>query len=232
MPQVPPPSNPQPGEKYPRAIIVTGGASNVGSCAIQLAASAGYEVLSTSSPKNFAHVKGLGASHVFDYNGVTLVVDLLRALEGRELVGAFTVGANADQICAAVMKERLSKTPELPTRKFVALAGGAQRSPESIQDFLGSYRFMGGSMTMMGKNAMNKMLTGINVKFILIVGLADPESCVSRVYLDFLGPALAEQQFVPAPEPQIVGQGLHKINEALDLNKKGVSAKKIVVSLS
>ena len=231
MPMVPPPPNPGPGRRFPRSIIVTGGASNVGSCAIQLAASAGYEVLSTSSQKNFAYVKGLGASHVFDYNSETLVADLVRALEGQELVGAFTVGANADEVCAAVMKQRLSKSPELPTRKFLALAGGAQRSPDSIKGFLGSCRLMGGFMTMMGKHMINKMLTGIEVKFILIVGLVDPESCVSRVYLNFLGPALAQKQFVPGPEPQVVGQGLHKINEALELNQKGVSARKIVVSL-
>ena len=231
MPKVPPPPNPGPGEKHPRAIIVTGGASNVGSCAIQLAASAGYEVLSTSSSKNFAYVKGLGASHVFDYNSETLVTDLVHALEGRKLEGAFTVGANADQVCAAVMKERLSKMPELSTRSFIALAGGAQRSADSIQGLLGSYRVMSGFMTMLGKNYINKLLTGIEVKFILIVGLVDPESCVSHVYLDFLGPALAQKQFVPGPEPQVVGRGLHKLNEALDLNKKGVSAKKIVVLL-
>ena len=231
MPQVPPPQNPQPGKKYPRAIIVTGGASNVGSCGIQLAASAGYEVLSTSSPKNFAYVKSIGASHVFDYNSTTVVADLVRALEGRELVGALTIGGNANEVCAAVMKERLSKTPELPTRKFIAMAGGASRSAESLKGFLGTYRFLGGFMAMMGKNTMTKMLSGIEVKFILIAGLVDPESCVSHVYMDYLGPALAAKQFVPGPEPQVVGQGLQKINEALEVNKKGVSAKKIIVSL-
>ncbi|OIW25918.1 GroES-like protein [Coniochaeta ligniaria NRRL 30616] len=231
LPQVPPPPNPQPGKKYPRALIVTGGASSVGTCAVQLAASAGYEVLSTSSPKNFAYVKGLGASRVFDYNSPTLVADLVRALEGRELAGAFTVGANADAVCAEVIKERLSQTPELPTRKFVALAGGARRSPESVRGFLGTYRVMSGMMGMMGRNAVNKMLTGIEVKFIMIVGLVDPKSCVSRVYLDYLGPALATGQFVPAPPPLVVGRGLDQINEALERNQKGVSAKKIVVSL-
>lgn len=231
MPQVPPPPNPPLGKRYARAIIVTGGASSVGSCAVQLAASAGYEVASTCSPKNFAYVKGLGASHVFDYNSATLVVDLVHALKSRELVGAYTVGANADVVCAAVMKERLSSTPDLPTRKFIALAGGARRSPDLFKGFFGSYRLMSGMMTMMGKNAMNKMLTGIEIKFIMIVGLVDPESCVSHAYLDFLGPALAQKQFVPAPPPQIVGRGLDRINEALELCQKGVSAKKIVVSL-
>ncbi|KAF7361240.1 GroES-like protein [Mycena sanguinolenta] len=231
MPQVPPLRNPRSPGKHPRAVIVTGGASSVGSCAVQLAASAGYEVLSTSSPKNFAYVKGLGASHVFDYNSKTLVADLVRALEGRELAGAFTIGAGADQVCAAVMKERLSKTPKLPTRKFIALAGGSGRDPKSLEGFMGTIRLMGGMMSMMGKNAVNTMLTGIEVKFVLIRGLVDPESCVSHIYTDFLGPAMAEGQFVPAPEPQVVGRGLDKINEALELQKKGVSAKKIVVSL-
>ena len=231
LPQVPPPPSLQPGKKYPRAIIVTGGASSVGSCAVQLAVSAGYEVLSTSSPKNFAYVKGLGASQVFDYNSKTLVTDLVNALEGRELAGAYTVGEHADRVCTEVMQHRLSQTSELPTRKFIALAGGGRRSPDSIQGFFGAYRMMSGMMTMMGKNAVNKLLTGIEVKFIMIVGAARPESCVARVYLDFLGPALAQKQFVPAPVPQVVGRGLDKINDALDLNKKGVSAKKIVVAL-
>ncbi|KAM0817745.1 putative GroES-like protein [Seiridium cardinale] len=82
--------------------------SRVGSCAIQLAVSACYEVLWTSFPNNFAYVKGLGATHVFDYSE-TLVADLVRAPEGRELHGAFTVGADADQACVSFMKESLSK---------------------------------------------------------------------------------------------------------------------------
>ncbi|KAH8704801.1 chaperonin 10-like protein [Talaromyces proteolyticus] len=231
MPQIPAPKNPAPGRKYPRAIIITGGASSVGCCAIQLAVSAGYEVVSTSSPKNFEYVKSLGASHVFDYNSKTLVADLVRVLEGRELVGAYTVGANADQICATVMKERLAKTPDLPTRKFIALAGGGHKGADAFKGFLGPYRMMRGMMGMMGRNAVTKMLTGIEIKFIMIVGLVDPESCVSHIYLDFLGPALAQRQFVPAPEPEVVGSGLEMINEALEINQKGVSAKKIVVSL-
>ncbi|OJJ45054.1 hypothetical protein ASPZODRAFT_168145 [Penicilliopsis zonata CBS 506.65] len=231
LPQVPPPSNPRPRESLSRVIIITGGASSVGSCAIQLAVSAGYEVVSTSSPKNFAYVKGLGASHVFDYNSPTLVADLVRVLDGRELVGAYTVGANADQVCAAVMKERLAKTPQLPTRKFIALAGGARRGPEAFRGTLAPYRMMGGMVSMMGRNAVTKLLSGIEIKFIMIVGLVEPDSCVSRVYLDFLGPALAAKQFVPAPEPQVVGRGLEKINDALEISQGGVSARKLVVSL-
>lgn len=232
MPQVPPPANPQPGKKYPRAIIVTGGASSVGSCAIQLAASAGYKVLSTSSPRNFEYVKSLGASHVFDYNSTTLVDDLVRALAGHELVGAYTVGNNADRVCAAVIKERLSKTPELPTRKFISLAGGGGRNSDEMKGSIGTYRLVSGMVGMLGKNAVKKMVTGIEVSFILMADLVGPTSCVSQIYLNYLGPALAQRQFIPSPNPEVVGQGLHAINTALDICKKPQSAQKIVVKLS
>lgn len=231
MPQVPPPANPQPGKKYPRAIIVTGGASSVGGCAVQLAASAGYEVVSTCSPKNFDFVKKLGAAHVFDYNSSTLVADIVRALEGRELVGAFTVGANADSVCASVMTQRLSKSPEMPTRKFIALAGGGGSDPESLKTTFGPYKMMYRMSSMMTKNIVKKYMTGIEVKFIMIVDLVKPDSCVAIIYQSFLGPALANNQFLPAPVPEVVGRGLEKVNDAIELSKKGVSAKKLVVSL-
>ncbi|OTB20770.1 hypothetical protein K445DRAFT_7537 [Daldinia sp. EC12] len=51
------------------------------------------------------------------------------------------------------------------------------------------------------------------------------------IYNDFLPAALKAGTFVPAPEPSIVGQGLEKIQEAVDLIKKGVSATKLVVTL-
>ncbi|KAJ6024719.1 chaperonin 10-like protein [Penicillium herquei] len=231
MPQVPPPLNPQHGQKYPRAVIVTGGASSVGASAVQLAVSAGYKVFSTSSPKNFAMVKSLGAAKVFDYNSSTLVSDLVHALKEYEFCGAYSIGANSDAVCVSVIRERLAKSPELPTKKFVALAGGKPMDADALKGAFGMYRMMGNMTGMMGKNAITKFTTGVQVKFIMMTDLIQPESCVSKIYLEFLGPALAKGQFVPAPEPKVVGHGLEKINEALEINQKGVSANKVVVSL-
>ncbi|KAJ5920133.1 hypothetical protein N7516_010991 [Penicillium verrucosum] len=45
----------------PRTVIITGGTSSVGSNAVRLAVGAGYQVLFTSSLKNFDYVKGVGA---------------------------------------------------------------------------------------------------------------------------------------------------------------------------
>jgi len=54
-------------------IFVAGGASAVGSAAIQFAALSGFRVISSSSPKNFDLVKSFGASDVFDYKDPDLV---------------------------------------------------------------------------------------------------------------------------------------------------------------
>lgn len=231
MPTVPARKNPKSGHKLKRAVIITGGASSLGACAVQLAVSAGYEVVSTCSPKNFALVKGLGASHVFDYNSHKLVPDIVRALRDRELCGALTVGAGADQVCVHVMRERFSKTPELPTRKFVALAGGARRDPNTMNGMLFIPGLIYTMTAMMTRLAVKKMITGYEVKFVLIKDVATPDSCVARVYTDFLGPALATGQFQPAPDAMVIGRGLDKIQEALEVQKKGVSGKKVVVSL-
>ena len=51
------------------------------------------------------------------------------------------------------------------------------------------------------------------------------------VYEDFLPNALEAETFVPAPEPLVSGKGLESVQGAVDLHQKGVSARKVVVSL-
>lgn len=51
------------------------------------------------------------------------------------------------------------------------------------------------------------------------------------VWQDFLPAALKTGQFKPTPPPEVVGKGLESLQGALDKQKAGVSAKKIVVTL-
>ncbi|KAI4865410.1 zinc-binding oxidoreductase [Hypoxylon rubiginosum] len=227
LPRVPPPPTASAPGGRPRTVIVTGGASSVGSSAVQLAASAGYEVLSTSSPKNFEYVKSLGAAHVFDYNSKTLVQDLLGALEGRELAGAYAVGGGAAEACAAVMTQR--RDPDVATAKRVALAG-IPVAHEAVPSFFGA-RVIAGAVGLILKLAVQGLVTGVSVKFIQIGDMTQTQGVVQDIYADFLPRALAERQFVPAPPPLVVGKGLDKIEEAMTIQMKGVSAKKVVVSL-
>jgi len=55
---------------------------------------------------------------------------------------------------------------------------------------------------------------------------------VSKViYEDFLPQALADGRYVAAPDPYVVGTGLECVQTGFDAQRKGVSAKKVVVSL-
>ncbi|OZJ04674.1 hypothetical protein BZG36_02563 [Bifiguratus adelaidae] len=71
---------------------------------------------------------------------------------------------------------------------------------------------------------------GVKTKWIYGGDLKDNE--VGKiVYEDYLPKALAEGKFVPAPDPVVVGKGLHAIQDGLDTLKKGASAKKYVITL-
>lgn len=61
-------------------------------------------------------------------------------------------------------------------------------------------------------------------------------SCASNfvgkaVWEDFLPLALESGSFVPAPEPLVVGTGLETLQKAVDVQREGMSAQKVVVLL-
>ncbi|KAH7361075.1 oxidoreductase [Rhexocercosporidium sp. MPI-PUGE-AT-0058] len=108
-----------------KTLLVRGGATSMASNAIQLAVAAGYEVVTTASPKNFDYVKNLGASQVFDYSSESVVEDLIRALAGKDMAGVFDgVGFyGAFENCVAV----ISKTQG---SKFIAACQFPKEIPE------------------------------------------------------------------------------------------------------
>lgn len=70
------------------SVLIWGGSSSVGSCAIQLARAAGYKVVTTASSRNFQYCKDLGAAAVFDHTSSSAEEQILDALRGDILVGA------------------------------------------------------------------------------------------------------------------------------------------------
>jgi hypothetical protein len=60
-------------------------------------------VITTCSPKNFDYVKRLGASQAFDYRGNAVVGEIVAALNGKKLAGAFAVAAGSATLCAEVL---------------------------------------------------------------------------------------------------------------------------------
>ncbi len=78
--------------------------------------------------------------------------------------------------------------------------------------------------------ALKARLGGVKTKSVWGSSLKDNEVS-GQIYGDFLPRALAANAYLAAPSARVVGAGLEAIQSALDLQKKGVSAEKLVVTL-
>jgi NADPH:quinone reductase-like Zn-dependent oxidoreductase len=209
-----------------KTLIVWGGSTSVGSNAIQLAVAAGYEVVATASPQNFGFVRKMGAAMVFDYHSKTVVDDIVSALSTRVVAGAIAISAGAAAPCIDILARSEGK-------RLVALAT-PQASVDRIAGSRGSlWHFLPAILGFLGTNtlvALKARMRGVATKFIFGSSLMENE--VSHlIYEDFLPQALTDGRYVTAPEPILAGHGLERINDAIDLHRKGVSARKVVVSL-
>lgn len=94
-----------------RAVLIWGGSSSVGSCAIQLAVASGVEVYTTASASNFDYCRNLGANFVFDYHDDDVEDQIVSALHGKTVAGAYhAVGADgAVQACARIVDRCFGK---------------------------------------------------------------------------------------------------------------------------
>ncbi|KFX98301.1 hypothetical protein O988_04403 [Pseudogymnoascus sp. VKM F-3808] len=184
-------------------VLIWGGATSVGSAAIQLAVAAGYEVISTSSPKNFDYVRGLGASAVFDYASPTVTADIIAAFAGKKSAGALAIGGFDPAVNVGVVQACVDVVVKSEGRKFVAMA--VQFDPAQVPE-------------------------GVGAKFIFGSDLKDNE-VGPAIFEHFLPKALEEGVFKCATMPLVAGEGLEGIQGAFEVSKKGVSAQKVVVTL-
>lgn len=56
----------EPPKETGKVLLVWGGSSSVGSCAIQAAKASGFEIAATAGGKNLEYCKSIGADYVFD----------------------------------------------------------------------------------------------------------------------------------------------------------------------
>lgn len=205
-----------------KTVLVWGGSSSVGSNAIQIAVASGHEVITTASPKNFNYVRSLGAAEVFDYRSPTVVKDIIAAFRNRQSAGAIAIGNGSLKPCIEIIAASKGK-------KFVARAShdAPTELPTSTLGWVSTGIGMG--MTNLSM-AVKSRVNSVDTKFIFGTDLHAND--VGRaIYEDYLPAALAQGKFVAAPEPLVVGKGLECVQEGMDMNRKGVSAKKVVVSL-
>jgi len=209
-----------------KTLLIWGGSTSVGSNAIQLAVAAGYDVITTASPRNFDYVTGLGVRKAFDYRSKTVVHDIIKALRGSKLAGALAIGPGSAGKCITIVGA-------CEGDHFVAMAN----PPASFDDVPAGKgrllrlvpalaRMIIGSIGL----AIHARHMGVRTKMIWGSALLNTD-VGPMIYETFLPPALAEGRFVASPEPIIVGHGLGAIPQALDRQLAGVSAAKLVVTL-
>ncbi len=209
-----------------KTLLVWGGSTSVGCNAIQLGVAAGYEVITTASPKNFDYLKQLGADQVFDYNSTTVIPDIIQALKGRRLAGAFSIGVGAADACFAI----LDACAVGPDRK-VSMASYPLPSPPPTGRFATVHTIVF-FMSWMIKNWIRSKAKSVKTSFIVGGSLVFTEDLGKKVFEGYLPQALEQRVFVPAPEPLVMEKrGLEYVQAAMDRQKAGVSAKKVVLSL-
>ena len=209
-----------------KTVLVWGASTSVGSNAVQLAVAAGYEVIATASPRNHAFLRQLGAAAVYDYHSPSIVRDLIAAMTGRNLAGAVAIGAGSAKPCVTVVGAcRGDKAVAMvsPPVSFADAPLGAGRAAYLI-------RTMPRVIVGMLATTLRARRLGVRTGFVNGVTLLHDE-VGPMIFTDFLPGALASGRYKAVPDPQVAGHGLSAIPEALDRQRRGVSAAKIVVTL-
>ncbi|TLD29123.1 hypothetical protein PspLS_04235 [Pyricularia sp. CBS 133598] len=198
------------GEK--EVLVVWGGSSSVGCNAIQLAKAAGYDVVTTCSPRNFDLVKSLGATAAYDYRSKTAVEDILQHhCHGRTVAGAMSIGDGGAEACVEILG-RSQGNHFLSMISYPNPPDVDARIPSRIV-------FMTRWMASMAIKGWTK---GVRSKFVWGATLEQNE--VGKIiYEDFLPLALERGVVVPAPAPEMIGDNLESIQEGLDRLKIAAS---------
>lgn len=182
-----------------KVVIVWGASSSVGACGVQLAVASGYEVFGVASKVNEVMVKGLGARRCFDYRDANIVSDIVRALDGKTVVGAMDAISETDTL------RRLCEVSSQVEggSKLIASVSGAQPADSRGVSVVNNFQ--------VDKQAYAQIAT--------------------HLWDVFLPAAIADEKFLYKPDPDVVGHGLESVQAAVDKLSKGVSAKKLVVTI-
>ncbi|KAJ9134324.1 Zinc-binding alcohol dehydrogenase domain-containing protein cipB [Pleurostoma richardsiae] len=186
------------------SILVWGGASSVGSVAIQLARLAGLTVFATASERHHTHLHSLGASVLVDYHSPTAVQDLLAAVDkaGTPLLYALDTISTAET--APLVTQALSRSGGTVTKKLAHLIPWPEKvaRPGGIEYY-----------QIQGEELWNRRQD-------LSAWLCNEISA----WLE--GGAVVPKQY------RVVEGGLTGLQNALNELKKGVSGEKLVVELN
>ena len=189
--------------KQSGAFLVWGGSSSVGSVAIQIAASLGYTVYATCSPRNSSYVKSLGAIETFDYNDKAVVSHITSSIK--------TAGHDTFFAYDAIAKH------------------GSSPQTGAVLEALGG----GKLLVVLDWPEDVKKPANVEVLKTLAFRIATDQQEFGRwLFNEWTEKALEDKTYVPSPGIEVVEGGLGSVQKAFELNEKGMSGKKLVLPLA
>ncbi|KAF7877151.1 hypothetical protein EAF04_000836 [Stromatinia cepivora] len=206
---------PVPTEKK---ILIWSGSSCCGASAIQLAVAAGYTVVTTAGAQNHNFVKSIGATHVFDHKSPTVIQNILAILQKGDAVFDCIEGASTQKSCAEI-------SHHVDASKFAYLW------PPSPNEYDVELVFGMFSLTYIVMHIVTIDLTDYNVLNGLDVRLVDFD-IGDAVWRKYLPAALVKGKYLAKPDPEVLEGGLERVQDGIDVLRRGVSAKKIVIEVA
>ena len=191
-------------QKPSSALLVWGAASSIGASAVQIARNMGLTVFATASPQHHGWLKQLGATEVLDYGDGDVVAKLVQAAKARGLsidlaFDPISQGATFDQV-PAVVAAAASRKGKGKVATVLWWPEGKEK-PGDVQVGLTDGRRHGTDQQELGRWFFNEWLEN----------------------------AMADGTVVPAPPIEIVAGGVEAAPKVIDMLRKGVSGKKLVV---
>jgi NADPH:quinone reductase-like Zn-dependent oxidoreductase len=186
-------------------LIVWGASSSVGIIGVELAYAAGYTVLGIASPHNHDLVRSAGATTVFDQADDVVVSKITAHLKSTNatVVGAYAGISNEATLVPLCDILHACTEAGLQTRKFIASVF---------------------------PNTEQYARHGVEIKLNFAYAFGDDKTVETKVW-KWVEDALAVGELKCLPPPQVVGYGLESIDGAVEMMRKGVSGKKLVVTL-
>ncbi|KAL1862384.1 putative secondary metabolism biosynthetic enzyme [Paecilomyces lecythidis] len=194
-----------------KAIVIIGGASSVGQYAIQLARLSGFDrIITNASPANHEFLKTLGAHVVLDRSRAT--VEDFQAAVG-ELPLDFLFDAISLNVTHRLGVQILQAAKAIVSNHVVGVFTG---DPEGLDP----------EITALSQSKEPK----VEIKQVVGLGSSPALRHLSEPLAKSLGGEdgyIAKGLYIPN-RPRVVPGGLGAVEEALDLNRKGVSGEKVV----
>ncbi|MCJ1275380.1 hypothetical protein MMC21_003183 [Puttea exsequens] len=194
----------RPPAKQKGGFLVWGASSSVGTAVVQIAKQLGYTVYGVNSARHSDYVKKLGAQETFDYNDanvVKTVIENVKASGQKIVIGFDTISENVSSPLCAEILAAFGGGKLCLTLPYPEDA--AEKKPANVEI----------ARTYAAR----------------IVG--DQKEFGTWLFNEWLEKSLANKTYVPSPAIEIVEGGIPAVQKALDMHRKGLSGKKLVLPL-